>query len=264
MNEHRFGTCPRCSQIAILVDTEEGMDANLCVRCDADDRAARTPALGIVGVVADDCARYTSFYESLVALEMPDGWTKAFVRGSDRIRGRNRLRADLLRSEFEWLLFVDDDSVFPPDSLRRLLSAVEAEPAAVVAGLYMQRVAPFSPVAYLGEHPDGGLIPVDLRDAQDDVIEVTAAGTGFMLIHRDVLEKVGPFDYRVESEDIMFCRRVWDVGFTVWLDTTVRVGHVAQSVIWPTQANDQWHVGISVAGGLDLLCPLGTDEVVAS
>ena len=246
------------------------MDATLCVRCEADDRAARTAALGIVGVVADDCARYTSFYESLVALEMPDGWTKAFVRGSDRIRGRNRLRADLLRSEHEWLLFVDDDSVFPPDSLHRLLtaaealSAIEAGPIAVVAGLYMQRVAPFSPVAYLGEHPDGGLIPIDLRDAQDDVIEVDAAGTGFMLIHRDVLEKVGPFDYGVESEDIMFCRRAREAGFTVWLDTTVRVGHVAQSVIWPTQADNQWLVGISVAGGLNLLCPIGTDEVIAS
>src|SRR5262249_50897991 len=79
-------------------------------------------------------------------------------------------------------------------------------------------------------------------------VEVDYAGTGFLLIRRDVIESLaktvlhyeGP-DGRVpclyntpihndgfESEDYHFCRLAREAGYKIILDPSVRLGHIGQ------------------------------------
>lgn len=70
--------------------------------------------------------------------------------------------------------------------------------------------------------------PLLLPDDEGAVVEVDAAGTGCMLIHRSVLEKVPRpwFSYREGgTEDMYFCRKAQKAGFKVHGDMSVICSH---------------------------------------
>lgn len=70
--------------------------------------------------------------------------------------------------------------------------------------------------------------PLLLPDDKEAVVEVDAAGTGCMMIHRSVLEKVPRpwFSYREGgTEDMYFCRKAKAAGFRVYGDLSVICSH---------------------------------------
>lgn len=84
----------------------------------------------------------------------------------------------------EWLMFIDQDTVPPLDSLPKMLSL--RKPA--VAGVYFHREAPHRPVLY--ERRDNGRY-VQLADWERGAqFEIDATGLGCSLIHREVFEGI--------------------------------------------------------------------------
>lgn len=229
---------------------------------------------GVVGVACGDSARYASFGQAMAMLDLPDDWTVRYAQGSDRATGRNRLVATMLDLDAEHILFVDDDHVFSPWLAQRLLT--HRQP--IVGGLYMKRVFPFSPVAYGERDSDGRYLPLLLTDHDDGLVEVVALGTGAMMIHRDVLLKVGGengpwFSYGVNdtemvSEDLVFCERARDSGYRIYVDLGkhARVGHLTTTTVWPVRDGSDWQVGFTVGLGdaFSLRCPIGSGVVEAS
>lgn len=79
---------------------------------------------------------------------------------------------------------------------------------------------------------------------KNKLFEIEFAAGGFLLISRKCLEDVYkfsafPFTCNVDkngeylSEDYAFCYRAKKIGYKVWADTTIRVGHIGQSVFYP-------------------------------
>ena len=124
--------------------------------------------------------------------------------------------------EAEYLFFVDDDMLFPPNALVKLLAHQEP----IVGGLYFARQAPYLPIAY--RHVEDNQW-IAVTKYQAGLQEVDAIGTGCLLIRRDVLEKLErpwfEFSDRM-GEDMYFCDKAKQLGYKVLLDGDVKCKHL--------------------------------------
>ena len=140
-----------------------------------------------VGIAAAETARFTEFWESVFV--GASGASEVRVeRGGNLAQNRNRLTERFLKSEREWLWYVDDDQVFLPGTLQQLL----AHGKAVVSGLYVSRNYPFLPLVYGAAREDGRAQLKELRPDQGGLTQVGAVGAGCLLVHRAVIKTLTP------------------------------------------------------------------------
>ena len=159
-------------------------------------------------------------------------------------RARNALVHRFMQSDCTDLLFVDADINFTHKDVMRVMAL--ASDKDVVAGAYPRRSADkmfFADIFY-NEH--GGV------EIVDGLLQVLRIGTGFMLIRRHVIEKLiadhpewkyyvnvekthhySVFDFSSTAEgymgeDYLFCNRVYDAGFKVYIDPDTNLGHFGQ------------------------------------
>lgn len=138
------------------------------------------------------------------------------------------------------VLFVDADMTFPEDALARLL----AHDVPIVGGLYFNRRPPYAPMLLRQNHESWADSEPMFGHVYDypapQLVEVDATGCGFLLVERQVFEKVrdpdglvgGWFErYRGVSEDFSFCVRAQDAGFKILVDTGLKLGHIGKVVV---------------------------------
>lgn len=103
---------------------------------------------------------------------------QVFMIGNESLitRGRNQLVAEFMASDCSHLMFVDADIEFNPHDVLKLISHNKP----IVAGAYPLKKEPTSYVVNL--RPDALQL--------DDLVEVMDAGTGFMMIKREVITKM--------------------------------------------------------------------------
>jgi hypothetical protein len=157
--------------------------------------------------------------------------------------GRNRLVAKFLQQDpaFTHLLFVDDDMSWQPESVLRLLAHGED----FVAGPYVRRDETPSPrwTCKLELEPE-----IDGRG----LTRAFGVGMGFTMISRVALEKmcrvfahetyedlslpgkhhwlfdIEVRDGQINGEDYVFCRKYRETGGTIYVDTTIELGHIGR------------------------------------
>jgi len=170
-------------------------------------------------------------------------WTMETLTNESLIsRARNTLVAKFLTSkDSTHLLFIDADIGFEPWHILVLLN----RQVDVIGGLYPMKSMPIK--WCVNGIPDGETGP-------DGLEEVSKTGTGFMLIKRDVFEKLNahpatkPFvndiglpeelnphmktyfdtavrENRYYSEDWTFCENWRDLGGKIWVDKRVLLRH---------------------------------------
>jgi len=172
-------------------------------------------------------------------------------RVSDLPDARNRVVKRVLDSrEDEWLLWVDDDMGFEPDSLDRLLAVADPDTCPVVGGLcFTQRET--NPDGYSGFQTRAVCTVMDWREGPDGkqgfasrawyepnaLTRCDGTGSAFILIHRSVLEKIrdeyGDVWYDLGrspeggmiSEDLSFCMRCGSLDIPIHVYTGVRTTH---------------------------------------
>jgi len=180
---------------------------------------------------------------SIIAAKMGINYSiDTMVNESLITRGRNNLVAKFLFNQTAThLMFIDADLGFDAESILRLLCANQD----LVGGVYpMKRI----PVRYVINTVPNPII-------QGDLIEVSTLGTGFMLIRREVIEKMiaahpelkyrdnigigqqyeplmyGLFDTMIDpdgnylSEDWTFCYLWRMMGGKVFADTGIKLDH---------------------------------------
>jgi hypothetical protein len=192
------------------------------------------------------------------------------LSGGDALitRARSRMATEFLREGVHsHQLFVDADIVFEPDHLFRLLEfgkplvggvyplkkvLWEKVPDAVRRGAKDIQAASLGYVIRFIPHADQTV------ELQNGFGPVAYQATGFMLIAREVLERVAEgypelhcnitdldrpphptimfFESMIEpdnrehlSEDYAFCRRWRDLGGEIWADFQTRMGHVGHA-----------------------------------
>lgn len=215
-------------------------------------------SVGTIGLIADQSARYTMFFQSLTGLlaHLPAEKVVDWEIGADRGRSRNTLVRRALARNSDWLLFLDDDHTFPPNLLQTLLS----REMPVVASLYLQRTDPFLPIAYAEKDENGDYWPLDLSACPEHgLVTVVGAGTGGMLIRSEVFRQLEPpwFLHTTEqSEDLYFCRSLVEAGIQLYVDLDARLGHVTPNSIYPDYEQDQWVAGMAISPSMKVLLPI--------
>ena len=173
------------------------------------------------------------FIESLFMMfgHSPCGY-KLFTAAKVHHIARNTIIENFLKSNMQYLLFIDSDMIWEPDSLARLYDLVQNKNVDIATGIYFGKGRPFFPI----------IRKLDLKagcyniytEWGNEPFEVDGAGLGFMLIPRYVLEAMkqpytdwtGGF-----SEDLNFCLKAKkDHGFKIWADPLVKLGHVGSKV----------------------------------
>jgi hypothetical protein len=144
---------------------------------------------------------------------------------------RNTLVAGALASpqDFTHLLWIDSDMVVPVDTLERLLALDRS----VVGGLYHTKRGNLHPAVF-------SLDPLRAYAGQvDGVTRVDGYGLGCALVRRSVYDEMaarfGDERWHVlgheVGEDAFFFERCRQMGVDVWLDSTLRCGHVRDEVV---------------------------------
>jgi len=153
------------------------------------------------------------------------------------VRDHNFLRKKALDEGFDFLLSLDQDIIPPPDLIERLLANNIKE---IVSATYFN----FShekddnipkPDMFVLIDPEDKNLEVSRRLFFDDLwpsrlIKVFVTGTGCMLIHRSILEKL---EFRYDPsisvyDDSWFCKDAHKKGIGVYLDSRIICKHLTK------------------------------------
>lgn len=187
-------------------------------------------------------------------------------RSTELSHARNTGAAAFLSTEADWLLWIDSDMGFPKNTVEELLAVADPETAPIVGGLcfiegdygHDERGGLRSSLAptlydWCWVEPSNGMPGaykmVTRHEWPDNqVTRVGATGTGLLLTHRSVYEKMarwlteqgappniwferipGP-DGELCGEDVSFCLRAHQLDLPVLVHTGVITSH--QKTIW--------------------------------
>lgn len=157
--------------------------------------------------------------------------------------GRNMVVERFLKSDSEVLLFVDSDMEPTADQIHEIVAKVSAEQP-IIGGLYVNLFPNHGvrPVALnwqaLTDDQPIQMVPIPMPTGGEGLLEVDCVGTGFMAIHRSLLDQMtevfdAPSPWFAEvalggsqmGEDVTFCQRARSLGHPVYVDTTIHVPH---------------------------------------
>lgn len=185
---------------------------------------------------------FDKFYDAFASLEVPEGSIKQRVMGGSVPQNLNRIIDSAYDHGCSHVFIVEDDSMFAPDSLIRLL----AHDVPVVAGLCRSRQAPFKPYIYEGID-ESGLIWRDLRASDEGLIKVAATGMGGILIHMAVFDRLTKpyfqtyFEGELEwGQDIVFGKSLIEADIGVYCDLDVTIWHATQCIVGSEKVNGKW------------------------
>ena len=194
-----------------------------------------TPKILIAVPCMDSVA--AQFAQALAMLEKEGKCLVSFVIGSLIYNSRNDLARQALKLECDYILWLDSDMVFPPETLKYLLNEMEETGTDMISGLYFRRCAPFSPVAFdTLEIKDGKASWTDYTGELTGLHEVGGVGFGCVLQKTDMLldmaARYGDFFGPIANvgEDLAFCWRARQLGYKIMLDCNLKLGHVGHTV----------------------------------
>ncbi|MEO7040282.1 MAG: glycosyltransferase [Candidatus Elarobacter sp.] len=216
------------------------------------------------------------FLDALAQLTLPDAvsdaervvWAGNFVSVQ-----REMIARDALERDADLLAMIDDDVVAPPDALVKLLAALDADPAAALAGaLYHSRDGsrPMVVDRWTSADTTSAAIP---PYTQGSVASVDGVGFGCVLVRVAVLRALEPPYFTTHAyvdpatrtvrqcdEDYLFCERVRRSGRHVLLHAGVRALHYDRASDTTAPANweadsetDRLRMFVRRAGGTALV-----------
>ena len=177
----------------------------------------------------------------MVAYSNYDFHVLVATRGYTIAENRNYCVVQAQRNGSDYLLFVDDDMTFPPDTLERLL----AHKKGVVGVNSYSRCLPLSSTVGLqdekGEYMPPHKYPSWKLKIPKELFKCYFVGMGVGLIDMKVFEliekpyfefetyKKGEFRGMVkDGEDGTFCLKVRKAGMDIWCDPTIEIGHLGE------------------------------------
>ena len=164
-------------------------------------------------------------------------------------RSRNIVVKTFLETtDAAWLLMIDSDERLSVDNWLKLIDAAHDKERPIVSGLvfaaFFDGDDSLRPVPTIYRMLDSGLSAIDDYPL-DSIIEVDAVGTGCLLIHRSVFEKIrekttpnqgkdwawfveGAIDGTYFGEDLLFSKRLTSLDFKIHAHTGAILPHQKQ------------------------------------
>lgn len=161
-------------------------------------------------------------------------------------RVRNLIAADFLNSDCTDLMFIDSDINFDAEDIFRLMAWNSDPKKGIVAGIPVARKKGQVYFSTLDSDEDQNIFMDKMG-----LVRAKRVATAFMMIRKEVFEKlkeahpewvyhdekkqgdemVAFFDFALKDgqyigEDYLFCDRAREMGFEVWIDPTIKLGHM--------------------------------------
>lgn len=140
------------------------------------------------------------------------------TKGYNTAENRNYIVTQAVKGDYTHLFLVDDDMIYEPDTLERLLACDKD----MVGGLYKTKY----------EDPD---YVIEADKIEDKIFECKAIGGGLLLVKTEVFKKVPQphFGYKwypsgmvKESNDWYFCNKAREFGYKVWCEPSITAKHI--------------------------------------
>jgi GT2 family glycosyltransferase len=180
----------------------------------------------------------------LIAWSKAGAQVNAMVGVSPVEHARNEAVRAFLMGNYDYLFFVDDDTVPPIDAIKKLMEADKD----IVSGItpIMRRndqgEMETSWNCFLKREDDieKGITTLETVDKNTGLQEVISCGGSCLLIKRDAFLKIGSPWFFVEwnkdhtgyvGEDLSFCKKAREAGYKIWADTSVICQHAKEILI---------------------------------
>lgn len=160
-------------------------------------------------------------------------------------RARNLLAKEMLASDCTDLMFIDSDINFKADDIFRLLAWTSNPKTGIAAGIPVARKKGKVFISTLDQDEDGNIVMNNMG-----LVRAKRVATAFMMVRREVFERMNMelegleywdentqslmksfFDFKSTpegyiGEDYLFCDRARSLGYEVWIDPTITLGHM--------------------------------------
>lgn len=182
------------------------------------------------------------FAQSLATLKKVGACVVAFQVGSLIYTSRNNLAALAIKNGVDYILWLDSDMMFPPETLEAMLKTIkEQEGDVILTGMYCRRVAPYHPTLFKTlDIENENATWTDFKEIPDGLFEVEGCGFGCVLAPTsafvDVQAKFGRMFSPIGDvgEDLSFCWRARQCGWKFICDPSIELGHVGHTIITPS------------------------------
>lgn len=179
------------------------------------------------------------FCQSLALLQRAGDTQIGFEVGSLVYNARNNLARQAIKSEADWVLWLDSDMVFSSDLLQRMLKVCTENGIDFLTALCFRRKPPFTPCLFDRLDKVGrGASYTALMSVPDGRFKVGGCGFAGVLMSTDVLMSVASrFEGRMFDplegfgEDVSFCWRARQCGYDIWCDSEIEMGHVGNCIV---------------------------------
>jgi len=118
----------------------------------------------------------------------------------------------VIEGEFEWLLFIEHDTMPPPDAFIRFNQHIRDEKVPVVSGLYYTRSRPSEPLIFRGR---GTSFYSDWK--MGDKVWCDGVPTGMLLIHAGILREMWKESPEYQVGEVV-TRRIFETPRNLWFD----------------------------------------------
>jgi hypothetical protein len=179
-------------------------------------------------------------------------FARSMCLGGDILRGINQIPFDG-KLVYDYILWIDSDIVFSYKDFEKILES----PHHITCGLYRMANKTHFPVVkkldneYLGKNGSYQFMSVDnlvkyKEDGGERYMQAEYVGMGWMLIKSGVIEKLKypwfyhePIEFQlgdktireIVSEDVSFCMNLKDIGYKIFVDTDIIVGHEKSTIL---------------------------------
>lgn len=192
-----------------------------------------------------------------------------FVESTIISKARNLAALEAINRNCTHILFIDDDMVFSPEVVEKLV----AQDKDIIGALCFGRTDTPYPIAkklFKNEIFD---YTWETVSTWDKTTEVDATGTGFLLVKTEVMKRIQPpffafapasdfglkqreFPDHEVSEDTYFMMKAKMAGYQIWVDPTLIIGHHGQKVYQRPVPPESVAIFVPTMGRFNLLKPL--------
>lgn len=179
------------------------------------------------------------FCQSLALLQREGDTIVGFQVGSLVYNARNELARQAIKSEADWVLWLDSDMVFEPDLLKKMLKVCEENDIDFLTGLCFRRKPPYTPTLFDRlDKMEHGASYTTIMSVPEGRFKVGGCGFAGVLMSTDVLLSVAArFGGRMFDplegfgEDVSFCWRARQCGYEIWCDSDIELGHIGSMIV---------------------------------
>lgn len=216
---------------------------------------------GVALIVSGETARFRRAEAAVAHLQLPPGWVRRYEYGTNVAQNLNRGVAESLKTGADHVFIMGDDHVFPTLLLFQLLGHQKD----LVAPLVTYRHPPFLPIAFKARNARGLWYGIEWGDMPTTgLMEVEAMTNSGMLVHRRVFEampypwfEIGQVDTQHLSEDVYFCAKARNLGFRLYVDVDMPIGHLSPVAFWPKYRGDgRWGIDMEFDPGAIVQVPM--------